>query len=32
VAHTGPRCGRVFSYRAYLDILEEGAAPLSNAS
>ena len=25
---TGPRRGRVFSYRAYLDILNEGTAPL----
>jgi hypothetical protein len=25
---TGRRCGRVFGYRAYLDILNEGTTPL----
>ena len=29
---TGRRRGRVFGYRAYLDILNEGTAPLSDAS
>lgn len=29
---TGRRCGQVFGYQAYLDILNEGADPLLGAA